>query len=148
MDNQSLFIAEETKQGYVSTLTSGFKNDFEIIELLEKQGAFSPEMKRQFDEKFSQAVLLLKITQTNYEKLTAIPLKKICGLIEYHRSYGIKINDIADPNVNYYLESISSTIKQEMTNLQRSTGGEGCQISGSGPRECRYRDAARCKNET
>ena len=142
------FIAEETRQGYVSTLTSGLKNDLEIIELLEKQGAFSPEIKLQFDEKFSRAVLLLQITQPNYEELTAISTQNICGLIEYQSSYGIKVDEVADSNVNDYLKSISPVIKQEMINLQRFNGGEGCQISGSGPRECRYKDPARCKNET
>ena len=143
-----LLLAEDTKQGYVSTITSGLKNDFEIIKLLEGQGVFTTRVKGQFDEKFSQAALLLMITQPNYRELTAIPTQEICELIEYHDSYGITVDDTIDSNVNTYLKSISPIIKQEMTNLQRFTGGEGCQISGSGPKECRYRDAARCKNET
>ena len=141
-------LYKEARQGYVSTLTSGLNNDFQIIKLLENHGAFTPKMKQQFDEKFSQTALLLKITQPNYEELTAIPMQKLCELIEYHGSYGIKVDDITDSNVNDYLKSISPIIKKEMTNLQKFTGGEGCEISGSGPRECRYRDAARCKNES
>lgn len=143
-----LLLAEDTKQEHVSTITSGLKNDFEIIKILEEQGVFTTKVKRQFDEKFSQTALLLMITRPNFQELTAIPTQEICELIEYHDSYGITVDETLDSNVNTYLKSISSIIKQEMTNLQRFTGGEGCQISGSGPKECRYRDAARCKNET
>ena len=141
-------LAEETKQGYVSTLTSGLTNDFEIIKLLEDQGAFTPDLKQQFDEKFSQTALLLKNTQPNYEELTAIPTQKLCNLIEYHDSYGIKAHGTTDSNISDYLKSISPIIKKELANLQRFTGGKGCQLSGSEPSECSYRDTGRCKNKT
>ena len=141
-------LAEDTRQGYVSTLTSGLKNDFEVIKLLENHGVFTPEIKRLFDEKFSQTALLLMTLKPNYEELTAIPKQNLCELVEYHGNDGIKVDSTIDSNVNAYLMSISPTIKKEMTSLQRFTGGEGCQISGSGPKECRYRDAARCQNET
>ena len=143
-----ILLADDSKQRYLSTITSGLKNDFEIVKLLENQGGFTNKVKRQFDEKFSQAALLLMITQPSYQELTAIPTQEICKLIEYHDSYGITVDETIDSNVNTFLKSISPIIKQEMANLQRFTGGEGCQISGSGPTACRYRDAARCKNET
>ena len=141
-------LAEETKQGYVSTLISGLKNDFEIIKLLEDQGAFTPDLKQQFDEKFSQTALLLKNTQPNYEELTAIPTQKLCELIEYHDSYGIKTHGTTDSNISDYLKSISPIIKKEMANLERFTGGKDCHLSGSEPSECRHRDEGRCNNET
>jgi hypothetical protein len=145
-----VYMEAEIRKGYASSLTSGLENDFAIIESLKSSGFFTPYVKKQFDEKFSLTVHLLMIAKPDYEEMTAIPTKGLCKLGEYHAIHGISVNEIMDSNIDTYFNYVGPIIRSEMQKIQTLVGGVGCEIGGANANNgvCRFRDPARCKNET
>jgi hypothetical protein len=55
-----------------------------------------------------------------------------------------------DSNIYTYFDYVGPIIQIKMQKLQTLVGGEGCEIGGANANNdvCRFRDPARCKNET
>ena len=140
----------DSHQEYTNSLTSGLTNDFAIIESLKSSNAFSPSIKRLYDEKFSVVIHLLMALEPDYGKLTASSTKTLCKLIEYHQESSINVDEIMDANVDQYLVGITPVIREENWKLRRLVGYKDCDIGGELPKEtvCVKRDPSRCKDET
>jgi hypothetical protein len=120
---------------------------FEVIDALIAQEKYSEQVRDIYNSQLEQKLLLLAYANPSLEDYPATPKIGLCKLIKYaeeNDSFLAGATELHD-FMRRYLQDNKSHVNSDIEDSQKWLGGEGCEVTGTGERECWFKDKSRCK---